>query len=146
MECFYVGEVGAGFPSPAERWRERTLDLNDLLQAHPEATFFMLVRGESMKEANIFDGDLVVVDRALRATHGSIIIALVNGGFSIKQLRIRSDGSMELASAHPRFPPLMITPRVSFEVWGVVIFVVRSTHPTTPLKTRLHRFLLRSNP
>lgn len=145
MGYFYVGEVGAGFPSPAERWRERSLDLNDLLQVHPEATFFMLVRGESMKGVGIYDKDLIVVDRALQATHGNIIIALVNGGFSIKQLHILADGSMELASAHPRFPPLVITPRVSFEVWGVVTFVLHSVHPSASLKTRLYRFLRQKN-
>lgn len=144
--CSYIGEVGAGFPSPGERWRERSLDLNDLIRLHPEVTFFLLVRGESMKDLGICDGDLVVVDRALSAVHGNVIIALVNGGFSIKQLQIHSDGGIELVSAHPRFPPLVITPHISFEIWGVVVFVLRSVHPAARLKNRLYHFLRRNNP
>ncbi|GHO48345.1 LexA family protein [Ktedonospora formicarum] len=125
MECKYVGSVGGGFPSPAEGWRERSLEISEVLQEHPESTFFMVVRGNSMDEAGIGDGDPVVVDRALKAEPGSIIIALLNGGFVVKRYLVEN-GKVVLASAHPRFPPLPVTSRMTFEVWGVVSFVVKS--------------------
>ncbi|GHO46049.1 LexA family protein [Ktedonospora formicarum] len=143
MLCLYIGEVGGGFPSPAEGWRERALDIHDLLQEHREATFYMVVRGDSMQGAGIIDGDLVVVDRALKAHHESIIIALVNDGFLVKRYTQQKDGTVILCSAHPRFPPLPITPQMTFEVWGVVTYVVRSLRPGVSLRARLRGWIRR---
>ena len=145
-ECIYVGMVGGGFPSPAEGWRERALDITEVFLEHREATFFMLVRGESMRGVGIGDGDLVVVDRALEVQQGSIIIALLNGGFVVKRYQVRADGTVVLNSAHPRYGPLVVTESMSFEVWGVVTFALRSVRVDGSLRGRLARVSRRGGP
>ena len=80
------GSVVAGFPSPAEQYQETPLDLNELLVKRPAATFFVKVQGESMIGEGIYDGDLLVVDRSLRPSSGDVIIACVDGDFTVKTL------------------------------------------------------------
>lgn len=82
------GSVVAGFPSPAEQYREPPLDLNELLVKRPAATYFVRVSGDSMSGAGISDGDLLVVDRSLRPADGDIIVACVDGDFTVKTLRV----------------------------------------------------------
>src|SRR5207245_2179055 len=79
----------AGFPSPADDHLEKTLSLNELLVRHPAATFMMRVEGDSMINAGIQDGDILIVDRALTAEHNSIVVALLNGEFMVKRLKMR---------------------------------------------------------
>src|SRR5690606_10303461 len=92
-----------GFPSPAEDFQQRRLDLNELLIQQTDATFFMRVRGVSMRDAGIDDGDYVVVDRSLTAKHGSIVVAVVDGEFTIKRLYKRR-GVVRLMAANPTYP------------------------------------------
>src|SRR6476661_8507117 len=87
LPYFEVG-VSAGFPSPADDEIERPLDLHDLLVKHPSATFFIRVDGDSMEGAGIYTGDILVVDRALKAEHGTVVVALFNGEFTVKRLHI----------------------------------------------------------
>jgi DNA polymerase V len=87
------GSVVAGFPSPAEQYLEPPLDLNELLIKRPAATYFVRVEGDSMIGAGIHDGDLLVVDRSLRPASGDIIIASVDGDFTVKTLRMGEEGS-----------------------------------------------------
>ncbi len=82
------GSVAAGFPSPAEQYQETPLDLNELLVKRPAATFFVKVQGESMIGEGIHDGDLLVVDRSLRPASGDVIIACVDGDFTVNTLRL----------------------------------------------------------
>ena len=89
------GSVVAGFPSPAEQYMEPPLDLNELLVKHPAATYFVRVSGDSMTGAGINDGDLLVVDRSLRPADGDIIIACVDGDFTVKVFRERGTGNGE---------------------------------------------------
>lgn len=84
------GSVVAGFPSPAEQYLEPPLDLNEFLIKRPAATYFVRVEGDSMIDAGIHDGDLLVVDRSLRPTSGDVIIASVDGDFIVKTLRLRN--------------------------------------------------------
>src|SRR5690348_13200013 len=84
----YLANVQAGFPSPAENDLDKTLDLNELLIAHPAATFFVRVAGESMRNAGIFSGDILVVDRSLEAVDNKIVLAIVDGEFTVKRLKI----------------------------------------------------------
>ncbi len=86
------GSVVAGFPSPAEQYHEPPLDLNELLVKRPAATFFVRVQGDSMIGAGIHDGDLLVVDRSLRPASGDVIIACVDGDFTVKTLRLGEEG------------------------------------------------------
>ena len=89
------GSVVAGFPSPAEQYRETPLDLNELLVKRPAATFFVRVQGDSMIGRGIRDGDLLVVDRSLRPASGDVIIACVDGDFTVKTLRVKAEREEE---------------------------------------------------
>src|SRR5690554_3171879 len=101
--------VQCGFPSPAEDHAQERLDLNELLIHQADATFFMRVRGPSMRDAGIDDGDYVVVDRSIQAKHGSIVVAVVDGEFTIKQL-YRKRGVVRLVAANPTFPNIELKP------------------------------------
>lgn len=120
---FILWRVSAGFPSPAGDYEERPLDLTDLVVAHPASTFFVRVEGNSMNGASIFDGDLVVVDRALPARNNAIIIAELHGGLTLKRLKIEQDRQW-LVADNPLFLPIEITPAMHFRVWGVVTYVL----------------------
>lgn len=115
--------VSAGFPSPAEDHIDRNLDLNELLIQNPVATFFVRVAGDSMREAGISHGDILVVDRSLEATSGKIVIAIVNGELTVKRL-MRNQTSCRLLAANPDYPPVEITEDTDFNVWGVVTSVI----------------------
>ena len=111
--------VPAGFPSPADDYVEQRISLDDHLIQHRESTFFMRVAGDSMRGLGIFDGDLLVVDRALPATHGCIVIAVVDGEFTVKQLLNTPDGKV-LRAAHPDYADMHIKAEQDFAIWGVV--------------------------
>ena len=113
------GSVVAGFPSPAEQYQEPPLDLNELLVKRPAATFFVRVQGSSMIGAGINDGDLLVVDRSLRPASGDVIIACVDGDFTVKTYRRDKDG-VRLEPANPDFPVIRIKPRQELDYFGKV--------------------------
>ena len=115
--------VSAGFPSPADEHIDRKLDLNELLIQHPVATFFVRVAGDSMKDAGINHGDILVVDRSLEAASGKIIIAIVNGELTVKRF-VQSHTSCQLVAANSDYPPVEITEDTDFSVWGVVTSVI----------------------
>ena len=117
------GTVSAGFPSPAEDYTEGPLDLNAYLIRHPAATFFVRVQGDSMIKAGIHSGDLLIVDRSLEASHNNIILAVLNGEFTVKRL-IKSKGRLFLAPENPEYSSLEITEESHFEAWGVVTAVI----------------------
>lgn len=114
------GSVVAGFPSPAEQYQETPLDLNELLVKRPAATFFVKVRGDSMVGAGINDGDLLVVDRSLRAESGDVIIACVDGDFTVKTLRKEKGGVMKLEAANPEYPVIVLRPGQELDYFGKV--------------------------
>ena len=120
----WAGAVPAGFPSPAENYVESALDLNDYLVAHPAATFFVRTKGRSMEGAHIFDGDILVVDRALTAADGSIVIAALDDAFTVKYFR-QLGARCWLQAASP--PTWRIAPKEGqhLSVWGVVVGCVR---------------------
>ncbi len=113
------GAVPAGFPSPADDYVEQRISLDEHLIQHRESTFFMRVAGDSMRGLGIFDGDLLVVDRALPAAHGCVVIAVLDGEFTVKQLLHTADGQI-LRAAHPGYPDTLIKPEQDFSIWGVV--------------------------
>lgn len=121
---YFIAAVPAGFPSPADDYLDRPLDFNELLIAHPAATFAVRVAGTSMEGIGIYSGDIAVVDRALTASDGSIILAILDGEFTIKRYRARA-GVCWLEAANPEFPPITISEERSFEVWGVVRHTIR---------------------
>jgi DNA polymerase V len=121
----FLERVSAGFPSPAEDYIEKTLDLNELCIQHPAATFFVRVQGESMTEAGIFPGDVLVVDRSLQARHGDIIIASLETEMTVKQLHL-SPPPARLLPRNSGYEPIVIGDDMVLEVFGVVTNVVRS--------------------
>ena len=120
----FVSRVAAGFPSPATDYMQDGLDLNEYLVQHKAASFLFEVKGDSMKNAGIMDGDKVVVDRSIEPRHGKIVIAVVEGEFTIKRLYRRA-GRIELRPDNPAYPVIPIPPDSQLEVWGVVVGVVR---------------------
>lgn len=119
----YMTAIEAGFPSPADDYIEGSLDLNQHLIRHPAATFFVRVSGDSMVNAGIFPGDILIVDRSLEAVDKKIVIAVVDGDLTVKRLRIRS-GNPFLEPENDRYPPIEVTPDMAFEIWGVVTSVI----------------------
>jgi len=116
--------ISAGFPSPAADYVEDGLDLNNYLIQNKPATFMFTVRGESMIVAGIHDGDKVVVDRALKAKHNDIVVAVVDGEYTIKRL-YKYRGRIELRPENPDYQPITFTEGNELQIWGVVIGVVR---------------------
>ncbi len=113
----------AGFPSPADDYVDTKLDLNQLLIKHPAATFFVRVEGDSMVDAGIHSGDILIVDRALEASDRDVVIAVLNGGLTVKRIKKTADG-LFLAAENPEFGPLEVTKEMDFEVWGVVTHAI----------------------
>ena len=116
--------VAAGFPSPADDHAVQRVDLMAQLIKHPQATFLLRVRGESMKDAGIFDNDVVLVDRAITARSGHIVIAMVDGEFVCKTLWQRS-GRMKLKAANVTFPDINPADGQTVEIWGVVVASIK---------------------
>jgi len=117
--------VPAGFPSPADDFVEDTLDLNTFLVRHPAATFFVRVQGDSMVEAGIHSGDILIVDRALEARDRSVVVAVVDGELTVKRLR-RMGRRTFLVAENPAYPALELVPGMDIRVWGVVTHVIHT--------------------
>ena len=113
--------VAAGFPSPAEDYLEDKINLQQVLIRNPTATYLLRVRGESMRDARLHDGDIIVVDRSLKPSHGHIIIGVVDGEFTVKRL-LQKGPKKYLQPANELFPPMEITEAMDFKPWGVVVW------------------------
>jgi DNA polymerase V len=120
--------VPAGFPSPAEDYLDQPLDFNELMIANPAATFAVRVEGDSMIGAGIHPGDIAVVDRSLPAKDGRVVLALIDGSFTLKRFRKRN-GRIWLAAENPNYVDMIILAGMSFEVWGCVRRCVRMLEP-----------------
>jgi len=121
----YTSRVSAGFPSPAEDYIEKRIDLNDQLIQNREATFFAKVSGDSMINAGIHDGDTLIVDRAVEPKHRSIILAVLEGELTVKRY-IKHKGGIWLYPENDAYAPTHVTEEMDFEVWGVVKHSIRS--------------------
>lgn len=121
---YFAEAVQAGFPSPAAGDLNGHLDLTELCVKHPQATYFLRARGESMIGAGIADGDVLVVDRALQARDGDIVIASVHGEFTVKRLEMQ-EGRVRLVPENPHFEAIEITGDSDAEFFGVVSSVVK---------------------
>lgn len=118
----YIARVPAGFPSPADDYMDRKLDLNTHLIKHPAATFYCRVSGESMTEVGIFDGDLLIVDRALKPVQGDVVLASLDGELTCKILDMHRK---RLLAANSKYPPIPILEGSDFSIEGVVIHCIR---------------------
>ena len=119
----YSSKVQAGFPSPADDYIERYLDLNSEYVKNPSATFLVTATGDSMMDAGIFSGDVLLVDKSLEAVDGEIVIAAVDGELTVKRLS-RKNGRLQLLPANPKYHPIDITDEQDLVIWGVVTLVL----------------------
>lgn len=116
--------IAAGFPSPADDHAVKRVDMMAYLIKHPQATFLLRVRGESMKEVGIFDNDVVLVDRAINPRSGHVVIAVVDGEFVCKTLW-QQLGKMKLKAANPTFADINLQDGQTVEIWGVVVASIK---------------------
>lgn len=121
----YLASVSAGFPSPADDYIDKSLDLNELLIRHPAATFFVRVEGSSMIGAGIHSGDILIVDRSLNASNERVVIAILNGELTVKRIRKKND-KVYLIPENISFKEIEVTEEMNFEIWGVVTYVIHS--------------------
>lgn len=120
----FNSRVSAGFPSPADDYVDVKLDLNQHLIQHPSATFYVKVHGESMRDAGIFDGDLLIVDRALTPKNNAVVVCILNGDFTVKRIKFGEDKRIFLMPANETFSPIEVTANQDFEIWGVVSYII----------------------
>ncbi|MBV4368517.1 translesion error-prone DNA polymerase V autoproteolytic subunit [Erwinia sp. BNK-24-b] len=120
----FLYRVPCGSPGGAHDHVEQRLDLNDLLVQRPEHTYYIRVSGDSMKDAGIDDGDLLVVDNGLTADHGDIVVAAVNGEFTVKKLQLRPD--VRLLAMNQAWPPIILAEEEQLEIFGVVTFTIKA--------------------
>ena len=117
-------QVRAGFPSPAEDFQVQRIDLMKELVRHPQASYLLRIRGDSMRDVGIFDGDVVLVDKAITPRSGQVVVAVVDGEFTCKTLQLRA-GRIQLKAANPSYPDILPTDGQSVEIWGVVVAAIK---------------------
>ena len=117
--------VSAGFPSPADDYTEENIDLNEHLISNPFSTFFLRIKGDSMINAGIKDKDLIIVDKSLTARPGNIVIAMIDGEFTIKRLSIKND-ELYLKAENHNYPDFSFKNHIDVQIWGVVIYSIHS--------------------
>jgi DNA polymerase V len=116
--------IHAGFPSPATDYMTQAIDLNKELVKHPAATFYGRVVGDSMIDAGVEEGDILVIDKSLEAQDGDMAVCFVDGEFTLKYLRMK-DNQLTLVPANPNYPQIQITEGVEFRMWGVVTYIIK---------------------
>ena len=128
LKLQFAPGIMAGFPSPADDYLHESLDFNRDLIRHPEATFYGRVKGNSMMDVGICNGDIAVIDRSIEPQDGDVVVGYINEDFTIKFLDLthRKDGYIELRPANKEFKPIRIDEDDDFEVWGVVIWTIKN--------------------
>ena len=121
----FTGKVAAGFPSPADDYVEKNLDLNELLVQKPAATFFVRAQGESMLGAGIHPNDILVVDRSLEPVSGKVVICAINGELTVKRLE-RVNDQWQLKAENPAYADIVIHDELELVIWGVVTNVIHA--------------------
>jgi len=115
----YIASVSAGFPSPAEDHMDISLDINEYLVKHPSSTFYVYVKGDSMINSGIYDGDLMIVDRSLEVQSNSIVVAVINGEFTVKKIK-KTDNKVYLMPDNKNYRPILLDDNIDFQIWGIV--------------------------
>lgn len=121
---FVSSEISAGFPSPADDFIDTGIDLNKELIKNPYSTFYGRVRGDSMKDLGIHNGDLLVIDKSLEPQNGKIAVCYIDGEFTVKTIKIENDCCW-LVPANENYKPIKVTADNNFMVWGIVINVIK---------------------
>lgn len=126
MELPFIEDgISAGFPSPASDFLDNSIDLNRELIKNPSATFYGRVKGDSMRDLGIDDGDLLVIDKSLDPKDGKIAVCYLDGEFTMKRIKIESD-CVWLVPANKNYQPIKVTGDNEFIIWGVVVHVIKS--------------------
>lgn len=121
---FVSSGISAGFPSPADDFIDTGIDLNKELIKNPYSTFYGRVRGDSMKDLGIHNGDLLVIDKSLEPQNGKIAVCYIDGEFTVKTIKIEDDCCW-LVPANENYKPIKVTADNNFIVWGIVINVIK---------------------
>ena len=122
----FLDKVSAGFPSPATDYMENKLDLNEYLIRHPAATFIVKASGSSMVNADIYSGDLLIVDRSVTPKSNNIVIASIFGDLTVKKLK-KKENSFFLVSASDHYPSIEVKEEMECFIWGIVTFIIHAT-------------------
>ena len=117
------GTISAGFPSPAEDYIELGVDLNKYLIKNPISTFFLRVSGNSMNNAGIYNNDLLIIDRSINPNPGNIVVALLDGEFTLKRL-IKEENNYYLKADKENYPAINLYEYIDIEIWGVAIYSI----------------------
>ncbi|WP_210489874.1 LexA family protein [Rufibacter aurantiacus] len=119
----YASYISAGFPSPADDYLEDKVELSNYLVQNPTSTYMMKVKGNSMQDANIHEGDLLVIDKSLKPRDGLPVVCFLDGEFTVKTFRYIS-GKVYLEPANPAYPRIEITEEMDMRVWGVIVWIL----------------------
>lgn len=127
LELLFADQgIRAGFPSPAQDYMSESIDLNQELIRHPATTFYARAVGDSMKGCGIDDGDLLVIDKAISPQNGDIVVAYIDGEFTLKKVRLEPNGNcLWLIPANDEYPPIKITEENDFIIWGVLTYNIK---------------------
>lgn len=130
LSLAFAPAVKAGFPSPAEAYEVEALDFNKDMISHPDTTFYARVVGDSMIDAGIFSGDILVIDRSLEPHKGDVVIAFYNHEYTVKFFddTHKEDGYIELVPANKKYPTFRVTDEDDFTLWGVVQYTIKNWH------------------
>jgi DNA polymerase V len=118
--------IKAGFPSPAQDYMDLSIDLNRELVKPPSSTFYGKVKGDSMVDAQVFDGDILIIDKSLEPTNGDMAVWFVDGEFTLKFIEIRADEVL-LVPANKQYAPIRVTKENDFIIWGIVTYVIHKS-------------------
>lgn len=118
----------AGFPSPAEDYAELKIDLNKELIRNRDATFFARIKGKSMEDIGLQEGDILIIDRSLQPEDGKIAVCYLDGGFTVKRIKTEKDKCW-LMPENKEFEPILVTKDNEFVVWGIVTYIIKKVQP-----------------
>ncbi|MCV3289978.1 MULTISPECIES: translesion error-prone DNA polymerase V autoproteolytic subunit [Aeromonas] len=121
----FADRVSCGFPNPCSTFSDHSIDLNQLCVRSPASTFFVRASGDSMRDKGILDGDLLIIDRSVSAVDGDIVLAVLDGEFTVKCLQTKPCPA--LVPANPAYSTIYLTEEMDFQVWGVVTFALHQT-------------------
>lgn len=125
LEMEFVADIKAGFPSPAADYAGDRIDIIKELSSHPETTFYAYVNGDSMRNAGLLDGDIIIIDKSLEPHNGDFIVATIDNEFTLKEFRLDEDKKAGWLIPHnPDFQPIRVSAENNFKVWGVVTHAI----------------------
>jgi DNA polymerase V len=121
----FLSQIRAGFPSPADDYLEDVICLDDVCMVNPASTFLGRVKGNSLTNICIYEGDIIIIDKSLTPENNDLVVCAIDGEFNAKILK-KDKRSIQLVSANPDFKPIIIQPLTDFRVWGVITFVIQN--------------------